>query len=55
MLYLRNPKLLEMFFHYDNLDDYIDLMECDLRERYLETQNEKNKGLCNSLSENIVR
>lgn len=54
MLYLRNPKLLEMFFQHDNLDDYIDLMECDLRDRYLETQSEKNRGLCNSLSENIV-
>lgn len=54
MLYLRNPKLLEMFFQHDNLDDYIDLMECDLRDRYLETQSEKNRDLCNSLSENIV-
>ena len=45
MLYLRNPKLLEMFFQHDNLDDYIDLMECDLRDRYLETQSEKNRGL----------
>lgn len=54
MLYLRNPKLLEMFFQHDNLDDYIDLMECDLRDRYLEMQSEKNRGLCNSLSENIV-
>lgn len=54
MLYLRNPKLLEMFFQHDNLDDYIDLMECDLRDRYLETQSEKNRGLCNSLSEIIV-
>lgn len=41
MLYLRNPKLLEMFFQHDNLDDYIDLMECDLRDRYLEMQSEK--------------
>lgn len=54
MLYLRNPKLLEMFFQHDNLDDYIDLMECDLRDRYLETQGEKNRDLCTSLSENIV-
>lgn len=30
MLYLQSPKLLEMFFQYNNLDDYIDLMECDL-------------------------
>lgn len=54
MLYLRNPKLLEMFFQHDNLDDYIDLMECDLRDRYLEKQSEKNRDLCTSLSENIV-
>lgn len=54
MLYLRNPKLLEMFFQHDNLDDYIDLMECDLRDRYLETQSEKNRDLCTSLSYNIV-
>ena len=54
ILYLKNPKLLEMFFQHDNLDDYIDLMECDLRDRYLEKQSEKNRGLCTSLSENIV-
>lgn len=53
-LYLRNPKLLEMFFHHNNLDDYMDLMECDLRERYLEIRSEKNGCFCTSLSENIV-
>ena len=53
-------KLIQDFEEYyyicfqDNPDDYIDLMECDLRDRYLETQSEKNRGLCNSLSENIV-
>lgn len=54
MLYLQNPKLLKMFFHYDNLDDYLDLMECDLRERYLEVQSKKYSDLCTSMSENIV-
>lgn len=54
MLYLRNPKLVEMFFGYDKLDDYIDLMECDLRERYLEMQSEKDNCFCASLSENII-
>ena len=54
MLYLRNPKLLEMFFQHDNLDDYIDLMECDLRDRYLEIQSKKNRDLWTSLSENVV-
>ena len=38
MMYLRNPKLVETFLQYDNLDDYLDLMECDLRERYLEVR-----------------
>lgn len=34
--YLRSPKQYAIFFGYDNLDDYVDLMECDLRELYLE-------------------
>lgn len=54
MLYLQNPKLLEMFFQYDNLDDYIDLMECDLRERYLEDQGKKDSEICVPMSENII-
>lgn len=54
MLYLQSPKLLEMFFQYDNLDDYIDLMECDLRDRYLEIRYEKKSKSHSSLSESIV-
>ena len=53
LLYLNNPKLLEMAFQI-NLDDYLDLMECDLRDRYLEKRYEKNSDLCSSLSEKIV-
>jgi hypothetical protein len=34
-IYLRNPQLVKQFAQYDDLDDYVDLMECDLRERYL--------------------
>ena len=37
-LYLRSPKQCAMLFGYDDLDDYIDLMECDLRELYLEAR-----------------
>lgn len=47
VLYLRNPAY-GMFFGYDNLDEYVDLMECDLREQYLEVrkqQNDKEKEL----------
>ena len=53
LLYLNNPKLLEMAFLI-NLDDYLDLMECDLRDRYLEKRYEKNSDFCSSLSEKIV-
>ena len=53
LLYLNNPKLLEMAFQI-NLDDYLDLMECDLRYRYLEKRYEKNSDFCSSLSEKIV-
>ena len=52
LLYLNNPKLLEMAFQI-NLDDYLDLMECDLRDRYLKRY-EKNSDFCSSLSEKIV-
>nr|WP_115642471.1 hypothetical protein [Clostridium putrefaciens] len=54
MLYLQNPKLLKMFFHYDNLDNYIDLMEYDLRERYLETLRKRNNDPCIPMPDNIV-
>ena len=53
LLYLNNPTLLEMAFQI-NLDDYLDLMECDLRDRYLEKRYEKNSDFCSSLSEKIV-
>lgn len=53
LLYLNNPKLLEMAFQI-NLDDYLDLMECDLRDRYLEKRYERNSDFCSSLSEKIV-
>lgn len=53
LLYLNNPKLLEMAFQI-NLDDYLDLMECYLRDRYLEKRYEKNSDFCSSLSEKIV-
>lgn len=53
LLYLNNPKLLEMAFQI-NLDDYLDLMEYDLRDRYLEKRYEKNSDFCSSLSEKIV-
>lgn len=44
VLYLRNPKLVEMFFQYKDLDDFINLMECDLRERYLEARKKKYRS-----------
>jgi len=37
-IYLRNPDQMQKHFPYVNLDDYIDLMDCDLRELYLERQ-----------------
>lgn len=54
MLYIENPRLVEMFFQYDNLDDYIDLMECDLRERYLEIRNTYENDLNSSVEQGIV-
>ncbi len=54
MLYLQSPKLVEMFFQYDNLDDYVDLMECDLREQYLEIRYKNKIVIHTSLSENII-
>ena len=54
MLYLKNPMLLEILFQHDKLDDYIDLMECDLRERYLEVRSNQKDDLSTSLSESIV-
>lgn len=54
MLYLKNPKLLETFFQFDNLDDYIDLMDCDLCERYLEVRDSRGKRTKLSISDNII-
>ena len=54
MLYLKNPQLLETFFQYDNLDDYIDLMDCDLRERYLEMRDSDIGGTKLSKPDNII-
>lgn len=53
-LYLKNPKLLEMFFYRNNLDDYIELMDCDLRERYLGIRCQKSNYFNDCLPENIV-
>ena len=55
MLYLKNPKFLEIFFQYDNLDDYIDLMDCDLRELYLEALDRNNEDSKVSMSDNIIQ
>ena len=54
MMYLRNPELVETFLQYDNLDDYLDLMECDLRERYLEVRHMSENRNHTSLSQNII-
>ena len=54
MMYLRNPELIETFLQYDNLDDYLDLMECDLRERYLEVRHMSENRNRTSLSQNII-
>lgn len=54
MVYLQSPKLLEMFYHYDNLDDYTELMECDLRDRYLKNRWGKENTSQVSLPDRIV-
>lgn len=36
LLYLENPTLAKMFYHYDELIDFLDLMDCDIKERYLD-------------------
>ncbi|MBC8580183.1 hypothetical protein [Zhenhengia yiwuensis] len=36
LLYIENPLLAKMVYHYDNLEDFFDLMECDIREIYLQ-------------------
>lgn len=54
MLYIQNPELVEMLFQHDNLDDYIDLMECDLRERYLEIRCKKSNTIQSPIDQNII-
>lgn len=54
MMSLRNPELVETFLQYDNLDDYLDLMECDLRERYLEVRHMSENRNHTLLSQNII-
>ena len=49
MIYLHNPELVETFLQYDNLE----LMECDLRERYLEVRHMSENRNHTSLSQNI--
>lgn len=55
VLYLRNPSYGK-FFGYENLDEYVDLMDCDLREQYLEVRrrqrHKENRGC--DVPENIV-
>lgn len=36
LLYMDNPTFARMFYHYDELIDFLDLMDCDIKERYLE-------------------
>lgn len=36
LLYMYNPTFARMFYHYDELIDFLDLMDCDIKERYLE-------------------
>lgn len=55
VLYLRNPSYGK-FFGYENLDEYVDLMECDLREQYLEVRRRQQHKESYSFdaAENIV-
>ena len=56
MIYLQNPAKLSLFLNYDDLDDYVDLMDCDLRERYLEARNvQKKQQIQLSNAENVVK
>lgn len=54
MMYLRNPELVETFLQYDNLDDDLDPMECDLRERYLEVRHMSENRNHTLFSQNII-
>lgn len=53
-LYIQNSRLVEILFQHDNLDDYIDLMECDLRERYLEIRSKKSNTIQSPIYQNII-
>lgn len=53
-LYLRNPQLVKLFSQYDDLDDFVDLMECDLRERYLDARSLVDSKSHISIEENIL-
>lgn len=55
LIFLKEPKLLEMLFQYDNLDDFINLMDCDLRQRYLEVRCEEKSREVLSISDRIVK
>lgn len=54
-IYLRNPLIVKRFFQYDDLDDFIDLMDCDLRERYLEYRNQKQSQTTVNAENDIIR
>lgn len=53
MIYLQNPAKLSLFLNYDDLDDYVDLMDCDLRERYLEARTVKKSNKYNYLMQKM--
>ena len=56
MIYLQNPAKLSLLLNYDDLDDYVDLMDCDLRERYLEVRTVQKKQQTQlSNAENVVK
>lgn len=56
MIYLQNPAKLSIFLNYDDLDEYVDLMDCDLRERYLEARTVQKKQKTQlSNAENVVK
>ncbi len=43
-IYIRNTELFNMIYNDVDLDDYVDLMPCDLRELYIEKQNNYKKS-----------
>lgn len=62
-IFLRNSDLFNRFFPDVNLDDYVDLMPCDLREFYLEKKlipmqdviQDIEKGILNEISKILQR